>query len=297
MQGLYPFSCARAPELKQHSIKAIQRNTQCQAGRSVFRRALFGCIPLVEHMQAKSSSLNLFTSLREAVQIWSGGEAQPMPVTILKDPGSIYVQYPLTAQQQAIIEQQLPPGLELAKIKTTLSAQSQMQLTLNAYHIQGSVVKGCRMELSTYVQQTDKKNQAGSSAQPFYLILQAWCDQPSYDPTKGMTLADNLTMATSENGLEITLIQDNQPDLILHFATMDVLATSSKEWAEANGRCYWANGDFDSIEDITPFEEQPYQQMQLTKAKGRLELIEAINAPISVVKTTTDLHIQIRPQL
>lgn len=287
-----------------HPSRAISRtrDTSCNAHKSGFRRALFGCIPLVEGLQSKTTPhKSLLASMKEAFHVWSGGAAPAMPVTISKDPGSIYVQYSLEEHQRALIEKQLPEGLELASIQTTANTEKKPQLTLNAYHIEGSVVKGCRMELSVYVQHTAE---AGNSSpdhqkpvQPFYMILQAWCDQPSYDPTRGFTSADALTMTSDDDGIHISLKQTDQPDLHLQFLPTDKFAISSSQWARANERCYWTNGDFDHIDDTTPFLEQQYQQTQLTLAQGHLPFIDAIEAPLSALLTTEDIQITIRPEL
>ena len=262
--------------------------------QAVSRRALFGCIPIIEQCQsAQPLPLKLTQGMRAAVQIWQGSDAMAMPIRIPGRPGSLYVQYALSDRARAQIEQQLPASMVLAPVQTTQATNAKPQLTLNMYNIESSVINGTRMELSTYVTLKHESNRP----QPYYMILKAWSSQLSYDPSRGLTIPDQLRLNANGDALRVNLFKGTKSEMQLEFQRTSGISASSAQWALANERCYWLNGDFDNIEETAVFLDQAFSPLKLTKVQGRLPFIEALDQPLEALISTTDMLFCIRPEL
>jgi hypothetical protein len=176
-------------------------------------------------------------ALRDAFMILIGREHPNLRFTILADPPSLYINFPVKPgmAQEFTDYINLADGFSPAPIRCLVDDEPTLMLTLNIYEVSG-LVHGPRAEWSTYV--------ADSQGKPRYMVLEARAAAGSMDPVNLFTRPDRVEHAASAGSLVSTVASD-KGELFESTVRLDKaqpLVRPASEWVEANDFIYWRNG-------------------------------------------------------
>lgn len=160
-----------------------------------------------------------------------------IPFTVVADPGSVYFNYIIKADQlEAFIDYiNLPEGFSICPMQCIDDEDASYLLTQNVYEVTG-LAKGMRCEWSTYVR--DAQGVAR------YMILEARSSRFSMDPIDVITPRSRVEHKMTEQQISTT-IASNEGKLFSASITLDPAAPRVRlfgDWIEANDYIYWRNG-------------------------------------------------------
>lgn len=176
-------------------------------------------------------------AIRDAFMILIGREQPKLRFTVLADPASVYLNFPVRKDLAREFADyiNLADGFSLAPIRCLVDDEPMLMLTLNIYEVSG-LVHGPRAEWSTYV--TD------SEGKPRYMVVEARAAVGSLDPVNMFTKPDRVEHQLSSGRLVSTVASEDGK--LFESSTMldktQPLVRPASEWIEANDYIYWRNG-------------------------------------------------------
>ena len=191
-----------------------------RAGRRLLKRVLYSQL-----------------ALRDAFLILIGRHRPSLSFTVLADPCSIYINFPV---RQAMVREftdyiNLADELALAPIPCLADEEPALYLTLNIYEVSGPV-PGPRAEWSTYI--------VDNGGVPRYMVLEARAAAGSMDPVNLFTRPDRVEHQVTGGRLVSTVASEGGA-LFSSEVRLDEahpIVEPAREWIEANDYIYWRNG-------------------------------------------------------
>jgi hypothetical protein len=176
-------------------------------------------------------------AIRDAFMILIGRENPNLRFTVLADPPSVYINYPVRQDMAREFADyvNLADGFCLVPIRCLENDEPTLMLTLNIYEVSG-LVRGPRAEWSTYIADSDGK--------PRYMVLEARAAAGSLDPVNFFTRPDRVEHALSQGRL-VSTVASGEGKLFESSVPLDKaqpLVKPASEWIEANDYIYWRNG-------------------------------------------------------
>ena len=176
-------------------------------------------------------------ALRDAFLILIGKHSPQLSFTVLADPCSIYINFPIKREmeQQFIDYINLGDNLPLVPMRTLAGDEPELMLTLNIYEVSG-LVNGPRAEWSTYI--------ADSEGIPRYMVLEARAAAGSLDPVNMFTKPDRVEHQVV-GGEIVSTVASEEGSLFSSSIRLDEghpMAQVATQWIEANDYIYWRNG-------------------------------------------------------
>lgn len=176
-------------------------------------------------------------AIRDAFMILIGREQPNLRFTVLADPPSVYINFPLRKDMEREFTQyiNLADGFSLAPIRCLTDDEPTLMLTLNVYEVSG-LVHGPRAEWSTYVLDSKGKTR--------YMVVEARAAAGSMDPVNLFTRPDRVEHQTSAGRL-VSTVASNDGKLFestVPLGKASPLVEPASEWIEANDYIYWRNG-------------------------------------------------------
>lgn len=176
-------------------------------------------------------------ALRDAFLILIGRQRPNLAFTVLADPCSIYINFPIRREMEREFSDYINLGddLSLAPIRCLADEEPALLLTLNIYEVSG-LVHGPRAEWSTYI--------ADSDGIPRYMVLEARAAAGSMDPVNLFTKPDRVEHQVT-GGRVVSTVGSEDGRLFSSTVRLDEqqpVVEPAAEWIEANDYIYWRNG-------------------------------------------------------
>ncbi len=176
-------------------------------------------------------------AMRDAFRILLGRERPNLHFTVLADPPSVYINFPVRKEMEREFTDyiNLAEGFTLAPIRCLSDDKPTLMLTLNIYEVSG-LVHGPRAEWSTYVTDSDGK--------PRYMVVEARAAAGSMDPVNLFTKPDRVEHGVSAGRL-VSTVASEEGNLFESTVRLDKAhpcVRPASEWIEANDYIYWRNG-------------------------------------------------------
>lgn len=194
-------------------------------------------------------------AMRDAFMILIGREHPSLRFTVLADPPSVYLNFPVREDMAREFTEyiNLAEGFLPVPIKCLADDEPVLMLTLNIYEVSG-LVHGPRAEWSTYVLDPDGKRR--------YMVLEPRAAAGSLDPVNLFTRPDRVEHAVS-GGRVVSTVASEEGRLFESTITLDKshpVVEPASEWIEANDYIYWRNGICDrTYYDASLFNARVYR--------------------------------------
>ncbi|MFT6275733.1 MAG: hypothetical protein ACJAZ0_001833 [Halioglobus sp.] len=176
-------------------------------------------------------------ALRDAFLILIGKQSPNLSFTVLADPCSIYINFPIRKEmeQEFIDYINLGDGLSVVPMQTLAGDERELMLTLNIYEVSG-LVNGPRAEWSTYI--------ADSENIPRYMVLEARAAAGSLDPVNMFTRPDRVEHEVIDGKIVSTVASEHGNIFSSSIPLDEVhpMTQAATQWIEANDYIYWRNG-------------------------------------------------------
>lgn len=176
-------------------------------------------------------------AVRDAFMILFGKQSPHLSFTVLADPCSIYINFPIKKdmEQEFVDYINLGEKPPLVPMRTLAGDEPELMLTLNIYEVSG-LVNGPRAEWSTYI--------ADSEGVSRYMVLEARAASGSLDPVNMFTKPDRVEHQMTADEI-VSTVASEEGSLFSSSIRLDEaqpMAQIAAEWIEANDYIYWRNG-------------------------------------------------------